>query len=363
LIVNTIQFLVIKMSSVQEQQLAKRRRDEERKFKISRLYRLKKEIDTSVKSFLSEVFSQWRLYKRMNEPISVIQRFMRSFLYKNKMRILKKNRREPDSETHSFHQINLFIQMEQDRIESISRSRDLKNNEWTRLRAFLLGFVRTHSPVVDEPAFIQKMMEMLSHDEFDYIKLVYGQSFIQFFESMRKTSHDIRYGCSTHRSMRMRISDLLWILYYLSAERLPKSWFTNPESDFVFVFEEMRTILSQYVQEDEERHRAGPPEQPDYCPETCSQCGWETIQRTCFNPECIRRRESACASCGHPILEGGNAVEVDGMRLHPDCANHNQETPHFSNHTECSACGCSSNDMSFVEGLGLVCSDCISLNQ
>ena len=350
------------MSSVQEQQLAKRRCDEERKFKIFSLDCLKKEIDTSVKSFLSEVFSQWRLYKRMNEPISVIQRFIRSFLYKNKMRILKKNRREPNSETHSLRQINLFIQMEQDRIEAIGRSRDLKNNEWTRLRAFLLGLVRTHSPVVNEPAFIQKMMEMLSHDEFDYIKLAYGQSFIQFFESMRKTSHDIRYGCSIYRSMRMRISDLLWILYYLSAERLPKSWFPNPESDFVFVFDEMRTIISQYVQEDEERHRAGPSEQPDYCPEPCSRCGCETIQGNCFDAECVRRRESACASCGNPI-EGSNAVVIDGMRLHQDCANHNQHNPHFRNYTECSLCSCSSNDMSFFEGIGLVCDRCIIANQ
>jgi hypothetical protein len=303
----------------------------------------------------------------MNEQISVIQRFMRSFLYKNKMRILKKNHREPDSTTHTFHQVNWFIRMEQNREAGISLSRDLKNNEWTRLRAFLLGFVRTHSPVVDEQRFTQKLREMLSRDEFDIIKLAYGQSFIQFFESMRKTPYDIRYGCSPFRSMRMRISDLLWILYYLSSEQLPKSWFPNPDSDFAFVFEEMRTILRQYVQEDEERYRAimemGTPYQPDYCPEPCSLCGSETIQGVCFDVDCMRRRESACASCGHPIIEGSNTVEVDGMRLHPDCANHNQHNSHFRDYTECSICGCSSNDMSFVEGIGLLCDNCISLNQ
>jgi hypothetical protein len=324
---------------------------------------LKKEIDTSVKSFLSEVFSQWRLYKRFYEQLAIIQRFMRSFAYKNKMRNLKKNRREPDSATHTAHQVDWFIRMEQNREAGISLSRDLKNDRLTILSIFLRGFVRTHFPVVDEPAFIQKMREMLNRDEFDYIQNLMGsQSFIEFFESTKKTVYDIRYGCSTHRSMRIRISGLLWILYYLSSERLPKSWFPNTESDFVFVFEELRAIVSQNVQEEEEHHRAGPPEQPDYCPETCSQCGWETIQRTCFNAECMRRRESACASCGNPI-EGSNVVEVDGMRLHRDCANHNQHNSHFRDHTECSACGCSSNDMSFVEGIGLVCSDCISLNQ
>ena len=356
------------MSSIQEQQLAKRRRDEQKKFNIFRLDRLKKEIDTSVKSFLSEVFSQWKLYKRFYEQIAIIQRFMRSFAYKNKMRNLKKNHREPDSKTHTAHQVDWFIRMEQNRDAGISLSRDLKNNEWTRLSIFLRGFVRTHSPVVDEPEFIQKIMEMLNRDEFNYIQNLMGsQSFIEFFESTKKTVYDIRYGCSTHRSMRIRISGLLWILYYLSSERLPKSWFPNPESDFAFVFEELRTIVSQHVQEDKERRHAimesGPPEQPDYCPEPCSLCGCETIQGTCFNAECMRRRESACASCGNPILEGSNVVEVDGMRLHRDCANHNQHNSQFRDHTECSACGCSSNDMSFVEGIGLVCSDCISLNQ
>jgi hypothetical protein len=354
------------MLSVQEQ-LAKRRRDLEKKLKISRLELLKKEIDASVKGFLSEVFSQWRLYKRLYEQIAIIQRFMRSFSYKNKMRNLKKNHREPDSATHTAHQVDWFIRMEQNREAGISLSRDLKNDRLTILRAFLHGFVRTHSLVVNEPAFTQKMREMLSRDEFDYIQNMMGsQSFIEFFESTKKTAYDIRYGCSTHRSMRMRISDLLWILYYLSSEQLPKSWFPNQESDFAFVFEELHTILSQHVQEDEERHRAimemGTPYQPDYCPEPCSLCGSETIQGSCFNAECMRRRESACASCGNPI-EGNNAVEVDGMRLHRDCANHNQHNSHFCNYTECSACGCSSNNMSLVEGLGLICDGCISLNQ
>lgn len=346
------------MSSIQEQQLAKRHRDEKRKFNIFRLDCLKKEIDTSVKSFLSEVFSQWRAYKRFYVQLAIIQRFMKSLQYNIIMRILKKNHREPDSETHSVQQIDSFIRMEQNRKEVISLSRDLKNNEWTRLKVFLLGFVRRHSPVVNEQLFIQKMSEMLSQEEFDCIRNLMGnQSFIEFFESTRYL---------TQTSTPKRISGLLWILYYLSSERLPKSWFSNSESDFEFVFEELRTIVSQKVQEEEEHHRAiiemGPPEQPDYCQETCSQCGWETIQRTCFNAECMRRRESACASCGNPI-EGSNVVEVDGMRLHRDCANHNQHNSHFCDHTECSACGCSSNDMSFIEEIGLICDGCISLNQ
>jgi len=329
---------------------------------------LKRQRETSDKSLLSEVFSQWKLYKRFYEQIAVIQRFMRSLRYLIKMRFLKKNHREPDSATHTAQQIDLFIIMEQNREAGISWSRDLKNDRLICLSIFLRGFVRTHSPVVDEQRFTQKMREMLSHDEFDYIKLAYGQSFIKFFESMRKTAYDIRYGCSPFRSMYMRISDLLWILYYLSSERLPKSWFPNPESDFAFVFEEMHTILRQYVQEEEERHRAimemGTPYQPDYSPEPCSLCGRETIDRICFNVDCVRRRESACVSCGNPIIEESNTVEVDGMRLHRDCANHNQHNSHFRNHTECSACGFSSNDMSFVEGFGLLlCDGCISLNQ
>lgn len=357
------------MSSIQEQQLAKRRRDEERKFRKFSLDRFKREIDTSVKNFLSEAFSKWRKYKRINESVSVIQQFVGSFRYKIKMRILKKNRRELDSTPDSDHQFDRFITMNQDCEARISESRDLSNNEWTRLRVFLIGFVRTHSPVVDEEKFIQKLREMLSQDEFDYIeRFVANQQFIQFFESTKKTKYDIRHGCSTHRRIRIYISGLLWILYYLSSERLPKSWFPNPESDFAFVFEEMHTILRQYVQEEEERHRAiiemGSPYQPDYYPKPCSLCGSETIQGSCFNVDCVRRRESACASCGNPIIEGSNAVEVDGMRLHLDCANHNQHNSHFRDYTECSICGCSSNDMSFVEGFGLLlCDGCISLNQ
>lgn len=355
------------MSSIQEQQLAKRRRDEQRKFNIFRLDCLKKEIDTSVKRFLSEVFSQWRLYKRFYEQLTVIQRFMRSIRYIIKMRKLKKNHREPDSATHTAHQVDWFIRMEQNREAGIGMSRDLKNNELTRLRVFILGFVRTHNPVVDEPAFIQKLREMLGREEFDYIQNLMGsQSFIEFFESTKKTAYDIYNGCSTARSMRIHISGLLWILYYLSSERLPKSWFPNPESDFAFVFEELRTIVSQKIQEEEEHHQAimemEQPEQPDYCPEHCSLCGSETIQGTCFNAECMRMRESSCSSCGNPI-EGSNAVVIDGMRLHSDCANHNQHNSHFRDYTECSACGCSSNDMTFVEEYGLICDRCISANQ
>lgn len=329
---------------------------------------LNRKREASDKSFLSDVFSEWREYKRIDEPITVIQRFMRSIWYIIKMRILKKNHREPDFETHTVHQVDWFIRMEQNRESGISESRDSKNNKWTRLKVFIIGFVRTHNPVVDEPAFTQRMREMLSRDEFDIIKPAYGQTFIQLFESMRKTREESRNGCATMiRSKQLYGIDLLWILYYLSSELLPKSWFPNPESDFEFVFEELRTIVSQKVQEEEEHHRAimdmGTPYQPDYCPEPCSLCGCETIQRSCFNVECMRRRERACASCGNPILEGSNVVEVDGMRLHRDCANHNQHNSHFREHTECSACGCSSNDMSFVEELGLVCDRCISANQ
>jgi len=355
------------MLSVQ-QQLAKRRLDEERKFKKSRQEALEKRLSASDRTLLSEVFSQWREYKRFYEQHAVIRRFMRSIWYIIKMRILKKNHQEPDPATYSVHQFDWLIRMEQNRESGISESRDSKNNEWTRLKVFLLGFVKTHNPVVDEFAFTQRMREMLSRDEFDIIKPAYGQTFIQLFESMRKTSEESRNGCTTTiRKNQLYGINLLWILYYLSSERLPKSWFPNPESDFAFVFEELRTIVRQKVQEEEEHHRAimemGTPYQPDYHPEPCSLCGCETIQGTCFNAECMRRRESACASCGNPILEGSNSVEIDGMRLHSDCANHNQHNSHFRDYTECSFCRCSSDDMSFVEEFGLVCSDCISLNQ
>ena len=208
---------------------------------------------------------------------------------------------------------------------------------------------------------------MLSRNEFDYIRNLMGsQLFIEFFESTKKTVYDIKYGCSTARSMRIRISGLLWILYYLSSEQLPKSWFPNPESNFAFVFDEMHTIVRQNVQEDEEHRLAimesGPTEQPDYCPEPCSLCNCEIIDGMCFNAECMQMRESACASCGNPI-EGNNVVEVDGMRLHVDCANHNQHNPHFHDYIECSFCGCSSNDISFDEKFGLLCDNCIIANK
>jgi len=106
----------------------------------------------------------------------------------------------------------------------------------------------------------------------------------------------------------------------------------------------------------------GPTEQPDYCPERCSLCGSETIQGSCFDVDCMQMRESACASCGNPI-EGNNVVQVDGIRLHQDCANHNQHNSHFRDYTECSFCGFSSNDMSFVEEYGLLCDGCIRANQ
>ena len=354
------------MLSVQEQ-LAKRCREHEKNLKKSRIDFLKRERETSDRELLSDVFSQWRLYKRIDEQLAVIQRFMKSFRYIIKMRILKKNHREPDLETHSAHQIYQFIRMEQNRDEGISLSRDLKNTELIRWRVFLLGFVRTHNPVVNEQAFTQRMREMLSRDEFDIIKPAYGQTFIQFFESTRKTREESRNGyVTTIRSKKLYEINLVWILYYLSSERLPKSWFPNPESDFTFVFEELRTIIRQKIQKEEEHHRAivemGSPEQPDYFPEPCSLCGIETIDRICFNVECMRRRESACASCGNPI-EGSNTVEVDGIRLHRDCANHNQHNQLFRDHPECSACGCSSNDMSFINGFGFLCDRCMSANQ
>jgi hypothetical protein len=354
------------MLSVQEQ-LAKRRREHEKKLKCSHLERLKKEIDVSIKSFLSEVFSHFRKYKRINEQISVIQKFMRSFRYIIKMRILKKNHREPDSKTHTAHQIDRFIRIEQNRLEEISRSRDLKNDEWTQLKVILRGFVRTHYPVVNESEFINKMREMLSKEEFNYIQNLMGsQSFIQFFESMKKTQYDMRYGCTPFRKMKIYISGLLWILYYLSSEQLKKSWFPNPESNFEVVFEELRSIVGRKIKEENEHQceimERGTPYQPDYCPEPCSLCGSETIQGACFDVDCMRMRENSCSSCGNPI-QGNNVVEVDGMRLHQDCANHNQHNTHFRDYTECSICGCSSNDMSFVEEFGLICSDCISANQ
>ena len=348
------------MLSIQ-QQLANRRIEEEKKFKKSRQQELEKRLSASDKSLLSGIFSKWRTYKRFYDQTSIIQRFMRSLRYIIKMRILKKNHQEPDSATHSAHQIYRFIILEQNREAGIGMSRDLKNNEWTRLRIFLLGFVRTHNPEVNEHAFIQKLREMLNREEFDYIQNLMGsQSFIQFFESTRKTREECRNGCATTiRSNQLYGINLLWILYYLSYDQLPKSWFPNPNSNFAFVFEELKSVFYRINRSEEDE----PLEQPDYCAELCPRCNSETIQRTCFNAECMRRRESACASCGNPIIEGSNAVELDGMRLHPDCANHNQHNSHFREHTECSACGCSSNDMSFVEGFGLICDGCISANQ
>jgi len=347
------------MLSVQ-QQLANRT-------KRLRIDCLKRKRETSDRILLSEVFSKWREYKRMNKQIFIIQiLFMRSIWYIIKMRILKKKRQMIDETTCPSHQLGEFLRRKHDRLEVISLSRDFKNDNWTRLRVFLLGFVKTHSPVVDEVAFTQKMREMLSRDEFDIIKPAYGQTFIQLFESARKTREEYRNGCATTiRKNQLYGIDLLWILYYLSSERLPKSWFPNPESDFAFVFEELKSVLGRKIQaeaeeaEEAEPHHAGQPEQPAYC----CQCGGETIQGMCFDAECMRRRESECASCGNPILEGSNTVEIDGMRLHPDCANHNQHNSHFRDYTECSACGCSSNDMSFIEEYGLLCDRCISANQ
>ena len=329
---------------------------------------LKRKRETSDKSLLSKVFSQWKEYKRMNEPIFVIQRFMRSFRYIFKIFILKKKRQIIDETTCPSHQLGEFLRRKQNRLEVISRSRDFKNDNWTCMKVFLLGFVRTHLPVVNEQAFTRKMREMLSRDEFDTIKPAYGQTFIQLFESARKTPEESRNGCATMiRKNQLYGIDLLWILYYLSSERLPKSWFPNPESDFAFVFEKLKSVLGRKIQaeaEEEEAeaeaepHLAGQPEQAAYC----SQCGGETIQGMCFDAECMRRRENACPACGNPI-EGSNADVIDGIRLHQDCANHNQHNPHFRNYTEYFGCDCSSNDKTFVEGFGFFCDRCISANQ
>ena len=321
---------------------------------------LKRQRETSDRTLLSKVFSQWKEYKRFYEPIFVIQRlFMRSIWYIIKMRILKKKRQMIDETTCPSHQLGEFLRRKHNRLEVISQSRDFKNNNWTRLRVFLLGFVRTHSPVIDEGKFILKLLKMLlSQEEIDYIhKIMENQTFVQFFESTRKTlDKDQAY-----------ISDLLWILYYLSSERLPKSWFPNPESDFAFVFEKLKSVLGRKIQEETEEaeeaeaepYLAGQPEQQAYC----SQCGRETIQGMCFDAECMRRRENACPACGNPILEGSNADVIDGMRLHQDCANHNQHNPHFRNYTEYFGCDCSSNDKTFVEGFGFFCDRCIIANQ
>jgi hypothetical protein len=320
---------------------------------------------------LSGVFSQWRLYKRFYEQLVVIQRFMRSFRYIVKMRFLKKNHREPDSTTHTAQEIDQFIRMEQNRELAIGMSRDLKNDNWIRIRIFITVFVKTHSPVVNEQPFTQKMSERLSPKEFNIIKLAHGQTFIDVFNSVRKSREESYDGCITIiRSTQLYGIDLLWLLYYLSYERLPKSWFPNPESDFEVVFEELKSFLGRMIpqseeeeeEEDAESRHAGLPEQPDYFPEPCPQCGCETIQGMCFDEECTRMRESACPACGNPI-EGSNAVEVDGMRLHVDCANYNQHNSDFNNHTEYFGCNCSSNDKTFVKGFGFFCHQCISDNQ
>ena len=65
------------MLSIQ-QQLANRRIEEEKKFKKSRQQELEKRLSASDKSLLSGIFSKWRTYKRIDEPIAVIQLFMRS---------------------------------------------------------------------------------------------------------------------------------------------------------------------------------------------------------------------------------------------------------------------------------------------
>lgn len=347
------------MSSIQEQ-LAKRRLLQERKFKESRIESLKRQRENFDKELLSDAFLLLKTHKRIDEPISVIQRFLRSFRYTFKMRILKKKHQNPDITTHSIPEVDRFYTLEADRLTVISQSRDLKNDPLTHIHVILVGFVKTHSPCIDEPRFIQYLREKLSPNEYQYLTQCIGEmTFIQFFESTIKTID----GNTSQNRMRYYVSKLVWILYYMSYERLPKSLFLN--MDFVF------NLLQIQIQEENEeiensiQYAQSPHYQPEY--NQCSGCGNIIsspdeiyIGGMLYHHGCVPfdlPRNNTCASCGHPI--GGNAVEVDGMRLHPDCANHNQSNSYFQDYTDCSGCGCSSNDMAFVEGVGLICDDCV----
>jgi len=352
------------MLSIQEQ-LAKRRREHEKNLKKSRIDFLKRERENADKELLSKMFLRLKTYKRIDESILVIQRFMRSFRYKFMMKILKKKHQEPDPMTSSIPEVDRFYTLEADRLTAISQSRDLKNDPLTRIHVILIGFVRTHSPCVDEANFIKYLCEKFSPDEYQYLTQYIGNmTFIQFFESTTRTKDEI----SSQKRMRYYVSKLVWILYYILSEKITKCWFEHRYLDIEIVFNLLQIQIQEFIQEEKEaieravQYAQSPPYQPEY--NQCSGCGIIIsspdevyINGMCFHPACVRPRDNTCASCGHPI--GGNAVEVDGMSLHPDCASHNQSNSYFRNYTECSACCCSSNDMTMFEGIGLICDACI----
>ena len=352
------------MSTIEEQ-LARRRLDEQRKFIIHSLDFLKKQRENADKEHLSEMFLRLKTYKRIDESILVIQRFMRSFRYKFMMKILKKKHQEPDPTIHSINDFNRFYTLEADRLTAISQSRDLKNDPLTRIHVILIGFVRTHSQCVDEANFIEYLREKFSPDEYQYLTQYIGNmTFIQFFESTIRTKDEI----SSQKRMRYYVSKLVWILYYILSEKITKCWFQHRYLDIEIVFNLLQIQIQEFIQEEKEaieksvQYEQSPHYQPEY--NQCSGCGIIIsspdevyINGMCFHPACVRPRDNTCASCGHPI--GGNAVKVDGMSLHPDCASHNQSNSYFRDHPECSACRRSSNDMTMFEGIGLICDACV----
>ena len=211
------------MLSINEQ-LAKRRREHAKNLKKSRLDFLKRERETADKELLSEMFLRLKTYKRIDESIFIIQLFMRSFRYNIKMRILKKNYQEPDPMIHSINDFNRFYTLEADRLTAISQSRDLKNDPLTRIHVILIGFVRTHSPCIDEANFIKYLREKFSPDEYQYLTQYIGNmTFIQFFESTIRTRDEI----SSQKRMRYYVSKLVWILYYILSEKITKCWFQH----------------------------------------------------------------------------------------------------------------------------------------
>ena len=166
------------MSSV-EQQLAKRRIEHERRFKKSRIESIEIERKIYDRELLLDMFRRLKKYKRIAESILVIQRFMRSFRYKIMMKILTKKHQEPES----IPAVDRFYTLEADRLTAISHPRDLKNDPLTRIHVILIGFVRTHSPCVDEANFIEYLREKFSPDEYQYLTQYIGNmTFIQYFE-------------------------------------------------------------------------------------------------------------------------------------------------------------------------------------
>ena len=322
------------MLSIQEQ-LAKRRHEHDKNLKKSRIDCLKRERENADKELLSEMFLRLKTYKRIDEPISVIQLFMRSFRYKIMMKILKKKHQEPESIDSSIPEVDRFYSLEADRLTAISQSRDLKNYPLTRIHVILIGFVRTHSLCVDEANFIEYLREKFSPDEYKYLTRYIGNmTFIKFFESTIRTRDEIR----SQKSMRYYVSKLVWILYYMSCKRVTKYWFLDIE----IVFNLLQIQIQEFIQEEKEaieqsvQYAQSPSYQPEY--NQCSYCGIIIpspdevyIDGMFFHPACVRPRDNTCASCGNPI--GGNAVEVDGMSLHPDCANHNQNNSYFRDYT------------------------------